>query len=1540
MVELRRPRKSLRHVRKHVIFVHGLDGEQFATWQSKTSPPEFWPDWLEEEKGASIGVWALGYPAPSSWWRKGPAMALPDRAQNILQSLQVGLKSTSGDIYFVAHSLGGLVIEQMLRVLETQSLHDQNFADFQRRIKGLVLVGTPHTGSRFSNLSGMLRLIVRPKATTQGLMQEDPFLRDLNHWFRGFVAENKFATLVLRESLPLPYLSFLGKVVEPSSADPGLGPATRVVPLDEDHISLVKPKGRHADVYKYVLDFLTQPNTTEYRDQLVTDGITDVRNTLDARADELLTGQQEILNILRPEEGAVSESLVVENTVVGKEVLRRLEVVRKLRFTSNFETNLEVRRLATSLNSGELSSAPAEMKRQALAWCARLIARDDIEKAKDYLGRANLIDTGVENAIAAAFVIYFATNDLEATLNRFAEIGSDVARTASLLIVSYEMDKESAISWFDSTGWAFSDLDAEGKLSLMHLHLNAGSWKELESFATEVTDSDMAECPAIMETTAITLMSVAVHETLRGSVFNNLPLDLVEFPLSDAPEAIEKRRQAIVIFDRATAAMASLGNRRFSNRSSDFSLWLRLRDETTKSEALSELETSMSDPSHSLRRVSFALQFGLDVDKEAIERKINEDTARSGGQSYEAAIARMSMAQDKRKPAEVATYIAQHRTQLTKFFDSNWLLLIEISALAHAGDVPGASKRLEEERSTGLSQELDDRLEGIIQQADNDDPAILTEEKYQISRELSDLIELVMLLRARKEWSKLSVYAGILFHELGDQANAELYVEALVETEKYREVLTFGNENAELVDRSPTLRQNVAWAAFLDGDLLEANRRLTRNNGIDGDQGDRFLEMNLAIASGDWMSVNSIVEKEFQNQEQRTAIELLRIAQLAQYVGSNRTKELVRLATERADGDAGVFAGAYSIAISGGWEEEEIVQEWLDEAIRNSGEDGPIQKVDMQTLLDQQPDWNEQQAQTNDELSAGKLPMFGAAVRLRCSLLDLSLVTALSNSAEADPRARKLIPAYAGTRQPTKIDSHIVTLDVTAILTLGFLGLLERTIRFFKQVTIPHSTLRWFLEERQRIQFHQPSQVAAAMETKRLLDTGALKRFESTSGVPTSLEREVGTDLARFLVDAKSKYNEDGTRRVVVRPFPIHRPTSLMREHANTTGYEEHLSGCSNLVVALREAGQITATVAENALEYLAVREQSWPSPSEIVSGTVLYLDDVSVSYLRKLKLLDKLRPAGFDAIISPSEVSTGDALVHHENFSIQAQEIIEAVRATLAKGVANGKVRLGALPKFDKDVDQPISSHPSALVLSAFEKADAIVVDDRAINQHLMIDGSNGGGSVYTTLDLLNTLCAEDEISYPEKQDHLTKLRQAGFFLVPLEKKELVSYLTVAQVRDGHLVETAELRAIRESITRVRCSDVLQMPKESAWFNGNLMVLVSALRSQWTNDIADEVAQARCDWLLSVTDIRGWFHRIGDYLADPNERYLAQTMLLLMLNDVGENERQRYWSWLETRVLLPMKEENGALFDQLVETVQSMIVSNAENVEMSGAEN
>src|SRR5690606_35743442 len=126
-----------------VVFVHGLGGNPREYWMSdKSDPATFWPAWLGEEL-PDVGVWTLGYDAAKFAWQ-GTAMPLFDRAKNAL-----ALLDTDGigqrPVVFITHSMGGLLVKQMIQ--NGLTLGDRRWKAITDQTKGICFIATPHTGA-------------------------------------------------------------------------------------------------------------------------------------------------------------------------------------------------------------------------------------------------------------------------------------------------------------------------------------------------------------------------------------------------------------------------------------------------------------------------------------------------------------------------------------------------------------------------------------------------------------------------------------------------------------------------------------------------------------------------------------------------------------------------------------------------------------------------------------------------------------------------------------------------------------------------------------------------------------------------------------------------------------------------------------------------------------------------------------------------------------------------------------------------------------------------------------------------------------------------------------------------------------------------------------------------------------------------------------------------------------------------------------------------------------------------------------------------
>lgn len=248
--------------RADLVFVHGLGGGAQTTWAAEGKPENFWPEWLGSEF-PDLSIWTLGYHSSVSAWVER-SMPLADLGNQILEELCVeGIGSRP--IVFVTHSMGGLVVKQIISHARSQGV--ERWKKIAQMTRGVAFLATPHTGANLANFAEFARVVLRPTKQVDDLTQHSSRLRELNGGFLNFVNEQKTVCRTYAERREVKPGVKIFKwnvkipkgilVVDETSAEPNI-PGERAIPLDEDHISICKPTDTGKKVYRYIRSFIRE----------------------------------------------------------------------------------------------------------------------------------------------------------------------------------------------------------------------------------------------------------------------------------------------------------------------------------------------------------------------------------------------------------------------------------------------------------------------------------------------------------------------------------------------------------------------------------------------------------------------------------------------------------------------------------------------------------------------------------------------------------------------------------------------------------------------------------------------------------------------------------------------------------------------------------------------------------------------------------------------------------------------------------------------------------------------------------------------------------------------------------------------------------------------------------------------------------------------------------------------------------------------------------------------------------------------------------
>ncbi|OTA52656.1 hypothetical protein K449DRAFT_340541, partial [Hypoxylon sp. EC38] len=268
-----------------IAFIHGLQGHPFKTWaavkvrslfsrtkqnrktahvSSEQRPCVFWPRDLLPLQCPKARIMVLGYDtiiAKHQFAGSANKNSIFAHSRNLVNDLSRS-RTPRKPILFVVHSLGGIVIKEMLSICSTSN--NQAFGDILKSTAGVIFLGTPHRGS--SGVAGIGE--IARKAASMLLMDTNPRILDslslknsdlerCQETFSSLWNKHGFQVKTFQEGLPLklpiPGNAYTLKVVPDISSCLG-DSRERAEILDADHRSMCRYASARDPNYRKVSD--------------------------------------------------------------------------------------------------------------------------------------------------------------------------------------------------------------------------------------------------------------------------------------------------------------------------------------------------------------------------------------------------------------------------------------------------------------------------------------------------------------------------------------------------------------------------------------------------------------------------------------------------------------------------------------------------------------------------------------------------------------------------------------------------------------------------------------------------------------------------------------------------------------------------------------------------------------------------------------------------------------------------------------------------------------------------------------------------------------------------------------------------------------------------------------------------------------------------------------------------------------------------------------------------------------------------------------
>lgn len=1208
------------------------------------------------------------------------------------------------------------------------------------------------------------------------------------------------------------------------------------------------------------------------------------------------------------------------------EVKKELRRIAQRRGFSEVDTPAEFASLARRVSDGgDLVRATAETRADVLERTARSHTHaDTLAVAREFHKRALALNPLIDASLYAAILPDAEGRSDESLIALKALNTPDALNVIFIILLRKEAD--GALAWFDNSGVKFTDFPLVGNLNILIKRMEAGQYDAAIKEVEMLSDAQLSECPALYSVRANLRLASIVPNDQRSSFIGGMAVNPRVIQFASDNKSQGQLKAARGDFESLYARINDLNLPKLKPFLEELILWLQLEDDATRETARKTIGEEIKDPAKTLRRVRLALAYNIPFNREALSRHLLAQKE-IGNWTDDEWFASFLLAYHDQDSAALVGYFKRYRDELYKspFLVGAMLAGIEVEALTRSNRYEDARKRIAEHLSVQrIDQDMADQLHELVASVEHGDEIERLRKLYEAKGELVHLRILVGALISKKNYRELAHYAPVLVRSTKQVEDLQLALRALYTEKKYDAVVALCEELPELFQLSDDFASLKGWALFQIGRVLPA-RDIARNLFEKrGDSSDRELAVNTAIESGDWGYLQQIVAREIPKIATLDSRSLIRLARLAQESGSTYVDQFRDAAIERAPDTPEVYLSAYQLNVDRGTEyQDSRTHEWFQKAVALSGPTGPVERVGIKDIVARAPAWNKRVDNVHDMLKNGQIPAFMAARALNRQPIEYILGTAIRNAKQADRKMTYPILAFSGQRNSIDLSgARVAAFDLTTLFSLQYLGLLQEAFDAFDRVIISPSTLSSLFLDRQFLRFRQPSELAKAQYLMQLIASGSLKLLANEPGPPHGILPDIDPELQNLLNLARNA----GAK--VVRTAPVFKIRSFLEEQVSMDSYNDVLTDTHQVLKLL--SNKIDAETASNAELYLKQVDNGWEKTAAIDASSILYLDQLSVTYLHHVGLLEKLTNNVAAVWVSADVAERCEEVIRGSELSAELLDAVEKIRATLNSmiekgsriGFSNRRLVEGRVDEEgDGEENDPAISFPSIDIMSDLREVDVIFCDDRMLNKDAFWTDGSRRVATASTLDLLNALNARGKTSENQKYRALHRLREGGFFAVPVDQTEVLRELNRASVENGNLLETPELFAIRESIA-IGLRSQMYLPTEIPWIDRLRLTIFHCLRSIWSEAEYSEDIPARADWLLAIMpDPTAWCLDVVDEAqwALALQKLSGQLGILFAAPVSTLERQQKYGEWVEDRLAKPIRTHQHWLWSRAV---------------------